>query len=93
MTKKNGQSHTTRPDFCSNHIFFDRFTDRIGVGCDTYYKFNVFFLGKGLEPIEKFAEHNGILIADDLIEIIDKNMGYVIVAGMKAADKALYEFI
>ena len=84
MTKKTGKAIRLGPIFVQIIYFFS---------CDTYYKFNVFFLGKGLEPIEKFAEHNGILIADDFIEIIDKNMGDVIVAGMKAADKALYEFI
>ena len=64
-----------------------------GVGSNADYKFDVFLLGEVLEPVEEFAEHDGVLVAYYLVEVIDKNVGDVIVAGMQAAEEALEEIV
>ena len=93
MNEKRGEAHGASPLVTSDHIFSYGLADRIGVDGDAYYKFNIFSPGEILEPIEELAEEDGILVAHDLIEIVNKNMGDVVVAGMQAADKALDELI
>lgn len=81
------------PFHISNHVLLNILADGLGIEGSTYNKLNVFLCGKSVQPAEKLRELLGVLVADNLEEIIDKNMGDIIVAGVKTADEASYKLI
>ena len=54
---------------------------------------DVLLFGEGVEPVDKIAERCGRLVIDHLQEVVDKEMGNIVIAGVNAADQTLEEFI
>ena len=67
--------------------------DRLGgvfeLGRDAEHKLNILGRGEGIEPGHETVERVNRLVTDKLIEVVDKDMGDIVVARVQAADKAL----
>lgn len=75
------------------NVGLDCLVCKLGVAGGADYEFDVFLYGISVEPLDEIAEAVGSLVVNELVEIVDIEMGDVVVACANAADKAFNESI
>ena len=73
----------------SNKVLLYTLTCGLGVRGDADDKLDLLRLGEFVQPGDKGIKGLGRLVLNQLVEVVHKDMGDVIVAGMDTADEAL----
>ena len=77
----------------SDDILLQLFRYGFGIDGDAYHEVDILTGGKFVQPGNESAQSLGRLVPNQLVKVINEEMGYVIVAGVDAADKPFQKLV